>query len=253
MRNKKYYFLFLFILFFTKLSAQYPTVRERIINLPNFDEKVLHYGYFVGFNTYDFKFEYPSGYYKTNNFEDIQVESKTGFNVGLIGDLRINEYFNLRLEPGLVYSQRDLIYPNLPAFGINCGLFEDCPPTPDQIREVKSTYIHIPLLIKMSAKRINNYKPYITFGVSTDFNLTSNEKNTDDNSSNVFRTVTNSLNYELGLGFDFYLYYFKFSPSIRGIFSLQNEIIPDADIDSPWTGNLNKMLSRGLVINFTFE
>ena len=34
---------------------------------------------------------------------------------------------------------------------------------------------------------------------------------------------------------------------------LQNEIIPDADIDSPWTGNLNKMLSRGLVINFTFE
>ena len=226
-----------------ELNAQYPSFREKIINLPNFDEKPLHYGYYVGFNSYDFKFEYTDDYYRINKFPDTQVESFTGFNVGLVGDLRISKFFNLRLEPGLLYNQRNLIYPDLP-------LFES---ENDLIREVKSTYIHIPLLIKMSAKRINNFKPYITFGVSADYNLSSNSKNTDDNSSNVFRTVSNNINYELGLGFDFYLYYFKFSPSIRGVFSLQNEIIPDYEIDSPWTGNIKNMFSRGFVINFTFE
>ena len=241
--HKTYYLLILFFLFISKVDGQYPAVRERIINLPNFDEKFLHYGYYVGVNSYDYKFEYINDYYRVNNYPDVQIESMTGFNVGLIGDIRINKYFNLRLEPGLLYSQRNLIYPDLPFFQSENDL----------IREVKSTYIHIPLLIKMSAKRINNFKPYVTFGISSDYNLSSNSKNTDDNSSNVFRTVSKSFNYELGLGFDFYLYYFKFSPSIRGVFSMQNELIPDYDNSSPWTSNLKNMFSRGFVINFTFE
>ncbi|MDG2371553.1 MAG: porin family protein [Flavobacteriaceae bacterium] len=244
LKHKTYYLLILSSLFIiTKVYGQYPTVKERIINLPNFDEKFLHYGYYVGVNSYDYKFEYINDYYRVNNYPDVQIESMTGFNVGLIGDIRINKYFNLRLEPGLLYSQRNLIYPDLPFFESENDL----------IREVKSTYIHIPLLIKMSAKRINNFKPYVTFGISSDYNLSSNSKNTDDNSSNVFRTLSKSFNYEIGLGFDFYLYYFKFSPSIRGVFSMQNELIPDYDDNSPWTSNLKNMFSRGFVINFTFE
>tara|TARA_B100001057_G_scaffold499271_1_gene609304 strand:+ start:18491 stop:19225 length:735 start_codon:yes stop_codon:yes gene_type:complete len=241
--NLKKYFYFSFLLLAIGLKGQYSSVRERITNLPNFDEKILHYGYYVGTNSYDFKFEYIDNYYRLNNYNDIQVNSSSGFNVGLIGDLRINKYFNLRLEPGLLYTQRDLVYPSLPIFDSENDL----------IREVKSTYIHIPLLIKISAKRINNFKPYITFGISTDYNLSSNSRNTDDNSSNVFRTNSKSFNYELGFGFDFYLYYFKFSPSIRGIFSLNNELISDYDLNSPWTSNIKNMYSRGLVINFTFE
>ncbi len=241
--NLKYLFIIIFISLITKVYGQYPTIRERIINLPNFDEKVLHYGYYVGINSYDYKFEYIPDYYRLNNYPDVQVESTTGFNVGLIGDLRINKYFNLRIEPGLIYSQRNLLYPDLPIFESENDL----------IREIKSTYIHIPLLIKLNAKRINNFKPYITFGISADYNLSSNSKNTDDNSSNVFRTISNGLNYELGFGFDFYLYYFKFSPSIRGVFSIQNELIPDFNENSPWTSNINNMFSRGILINFTFE
>ena len=90
-------------------------------------------------------------------------------------------------------------------------------------------------------------------GFSTDFNLSSNKKNSDDNFSNVFRTTSSNINYELGFGFDFYLTYFKFSPSIRGIFSIENELIPDSNPTSPWTGNIINMFSRGVAINFTFE
>ena len=77
--------------------AQYPTVREKIINIPTFDDRLLHYGYFVGINSYDFKFSYEKDYY-ADKFKDVEVQSKSGFNVGLIGDLRVNKYINIRIE-----------------------------------------------------------------------------------------------------------------------------------------------------------
>lgn len=230
-------------LFANAVHSQYPVVRERLINLPSFDKKPVHYGYFLGVNQYDFKFEYIQNYYKELMLKDIAVEQQKGFSVGLIGDLRINEYMNLRFEPGLFYNKRDLIYPE----------YEEFTKENDRYRDIKSTYIHLPLLLKISTKRINNFRPFIVGGFSTDFNLSSNQKNSDDNASNVFRVMSQNINYELGLGFDFYLYYFKFSPSLRGIFSMQNELIPDNDPESPWTGKINNMFSRGVALIITFE
>lgn len=249
---------FSLFLFGTQLSyAQYYKVGERIKHLQNFDKKTLHYGYFFGFNNFGFDISYAENYsaprarYFPQNkrglgLPDIELVKNTGFNVGLVGDLRLGNYFNLRLEPGLYYTQRDLIYPNETP-----GLTSDN----DFIREVKSTYIHIPLLIKFSAERINNWKPYLVGGVSTSFNLSSNSKNNDDNFNNIFRMESQSFNYEVGFGIDFYLVYFKFSPSIRGIFSIHNELIYDnpSNGPSPWTSNITSLLSQGIVINLTFE
>jgi hypothetical protein len=240
--NRIKYVLIAF-LFANAVHSQYPVVRERLINLPSFDKKPVHYGYFFGVNQYDFKFEYIQNYYKELMLKDIAVEQQKGFSVGLIGDLRINEYMNLRFEPGLFYNKRDLIYPEYAEFTKEN----------DRYRDIKSTYIHLPLLLKISTKRINNFRPFIVGGFSTDFNLSSNQKNSDDNASNVFRVMSQNINYELGLGFDFYLYYFKFSPSLRGIFSMQNELFPDNDPESPWTGKINNMFSRGVALIITFE
>src|SRR5690606_26165210 len=171
---------------------------------------------------------------------DIEVQTSAGFNVGLIGNLRINDYFDLRLEPGLYYTERNLIYPG----------FEE---ERDYLREVKSTYIHIPLLLKVSTKRLNNFKPFLVGGFSTSVNLTSNETNPEDNSVGRFRMTKNTYYYELGFGIDFYLFWFKFTPSIRGVFALSDELIRDEDPNSPYTSNIDKLSSRGVFINFTFQ
>ncbi|WP_340075596.1 porin family protein [Leptobacterium sp. I13] len=229
---KKCFFLLVIFLIVLPLKAQFK--RDPIINLENFDKQRVHWGYFLGFNQYDFKFNYKE------NLGDVLVSKSIGFNVGLIGDLRINDYFNLRLEPGLYYTQRNLGFP-----GFTQG--------DDFLREVKSTYIHVPLLIKASAKRYRNFKPYVVGGVSTSINLGSGEKSPDDNSNGTFRMKSTTYYYEVGFGIDFYLFYFKFSPSIRGVFAINDELVPDADPNSPWTSNIDKMASRGIFINFTFE
>lgn len=208
--------------------------KNPIINLENFDKQRVHWGYYLGFNSYDFKFDYLSV------AKDIEVQTTTGFNVGLIGNLRIIEHLDLRFEPGLYYAQRNLIYPNI----------EDAF---DRKREVRSTYINFPLLLKFSSKRLGNIRPYLIGGVSQSMNLGSNSKAKDDNYNERWRMKKMTGNYEMGFGIDLYFEYFKFSPSIRGVFGMDDELIRDNTPESPWTGNVASMKTRGIFINFAFH
>lgn len=223
----------LLILASPKSTAQFG--KDPILNLQNEDLKFLNWGYYLGFNQYDFQFEY-----KDDIGRDILVDKSIGFNVGLIGELRINEFLDARFEPGLLYTARTLGFPG----------FDN---QADAIREVRSTYIRFPLLLKASTRRLGNWKPFIVGGVYASTNLGSKEDSLDDNSSGEFRMKQNVYGYELGFGIDFYTEYFKFSPSIRGVFALTDELVPDNDPNSPWTGNINAMRTRGIFINLTFE
>ncbi|WP_269686536.1 porin family protein [Flavobacterium lacustre] len=231
-------FVFLLLLSLTiKGHAQFTKSifsKDPIINLETWQQQRLYFGFYLGFNSYDFKMDY-----KTVG-PDIQVKKTTGFNVGLVADLKLQEYINLRFEPGLYYTKRDLFYPNFTTEN-------------DALREVNSTYIHFPLLLKFSSLRTGNVRPYLLGGLSATLNLSSNSKSLDDNLEQRFRVKAWTPNYELGFGIDIFSEYFILSPSIRGVFGLNDELIRDKDPASPWTGNIESMKSRAIFINFTFH
>lgn len=241
---KNLFFLIAFLFVCQSASAQLFS-KEKVVKDANsgkgsLDNDLFSWGYYVGFNSYDFNFDY------VQNKEDIQVKKSTGFNVGLIGNMRINKFLDLRLEPGLSITTRVLEYPESYFQGMEFT-------SSDLEREIKSTYIYVPLLLKFSTKRLNNFKPFIVGGLSTALNLSSNQDNPDDNSAGKFRTKKSMYFYELGFGIDFYLHNFKFTPSIRGVFALNDELVRDADPDSPWTSNIETMKTRGVFINLTFQ
>lgn len=227
----------LFILFSLSTQAQFGTSifsKDPIVNLENFDKQRVYWGYFLGFSSFDFKTDYkvPG--------QDINVKGNTGFNVGLVGVLRLHEYVELRFEPGLYYASRTLTYP---------GFTNER----DALREVKATYIDFPLMLKFSSLRTGNVRPYLLGGVGTTLNLSSNSKSKDDNSEQKFRVKPWTQNYTFGFGIDLYFEYFKFSPSIRGVFGFNDELIRDDDPNSPWTGNIESLKTRAVLINFTFH
>lgn len=230
---KKRVFICLFILASTFLNAQ----RERVENLPNFDKRKLHYGFYLGLNQNDFKLNL-----RNSNVQnaDITVSPSSGFNVGLIADLRLHKNLNLRLEPGLMTNSKTIYFNHLST-------------RRDSVRDVSSTFLHVPLILKFSTDRYKNIRPYILGGISYDYNFTSNQNNQDDNSAGQFRMQTHNFMYEVGIGIDIYLYFFKFSPSIRGVFALNNEIKYDDDPNSQWTAPVNFMGTRGIFINLAFE
>ncbi|MFN3967674.1 porin family protein [Flavobacterium sp.] len=229
--------ILLFIFFTLSAQAQFGTSifsKDPIVNLENFDKQRVYWGYFLGFSSFDFKTDYkvPG--------QDINVKGNSGFNVGLVGVLRLQEYIELRFEPGLYYASRTLTYP---------GFTNER----DALREVKATYIDFPLILKFSSLRTGNVRPYLLGGVGTTLNLSSNSKSKDDNSEQKFRVKPWTQNYTLGFGIDLYFEYFKFSPSIRGVFGFNDELIRDDDPNSPWTGNIESLKTRAVLINFTFH
>ncbi len=219
---------------------------EKILKLPSFDKPLFHYGFYLGLNNNGYKVSYkPSGFDSSN--PEVEVSSSVGFNVGLIADLRLHNNINLRFEPGLMSNTKTLVFNHItPPSGGSDNI---------KTREVGATYLHLPLILKLSTNRINNFRPYILGGVAYDYNFSSNESNSDDNFAGEFRTSTSNLMYELGIGVDFYLSYFKFSPSIRGVFAINNELVRDGQRPggSQWTDPIDFLGTRGIFLHLSFE
>lgn len=208
------------LLFSGGIHAQFSD--DRVKNIPTEDDKKLNWGYFLGLNRYGFAIEYEA---TAASIDQIVVAEQTGFQVGLIGEYRINNFTDLRLEPGLVISSRTL--ENL----------SDLP-------KAKSTYINLPLLLKVSAQRFANVKPYVVAGPSVSINLNSQEKTIPQ--ADVLPTKTLNYGYELGVGVDLYMPYFKFSPSIRGVFGQSNELASTLP-------GVQGIYTRGVFLMLTFE
>ena len=209
---------------------------SQFTNLPNFDEKDLRFGYFIGTNQYDYKI-----IYKENQEYPISVERSNGLNVGLIGELKLNKNLRLSFEPGLHSNNKKLVFNERQNF-TNYN---------DTLWTIKSNNIHFPLLLKYSSKRLNNLRPYLKGGIAASINLSEIESTLENYSIDNFEFAKFNVFYELSFGIDFYLRYFKFSPSIRGIFSFKNEL-PDGIPSNPWTRNLKKMFTRAIFINLSF-
>jgi opacity protein-like surface antigen len=232
--------IFFFIISFSMVLSASSQKRRNVDNLPTFDDPKIHYGFYLGINQNDFKVNY-----RPSNFPNTIVEIKPtlGFNVGLIADFRVHKNVNLRFEPGLISNSKTIYFNNSPTLNTER----------DSIREIGSTYLHLPLVFKFSSDRWNNVRPYVLAGVSYDHNFSSNQENSDDNFSGEFRMKTSNFMYELGVGVDIYLSFFKFSPSIRGVFAMNRELIDDNNSNSPWTSPINIFSTRGVFLNFSFE
>ena len=267
----RFFILFLFLCLSSQGYSQWIFGKNPYINKQDWDKQRVHWGYYLGFNSYDFKINYDKDYFKqmeeyekahqkeyTKDYKEVQVTSSIGFNVGLVGNLRLFEYLDLRFEPGLYYNRRELTYPasTMHQYATqNLGMTSVSTNELGRMakREVNATYIHLPLLLKFSSKRTGNIRPYLLGGLSADLNLTSNNKSERDNSEGNWRAKKWTTNYELGVGVDIYFPYFKFSPSLRGVFGLDNEMVPDNNPNSPWTSQITSMKTRGIFINFTFH
>ncbi|PHR69696.1 MAG: PorT protein [Lutibacter sp.] len=224
-------FICLTCIVINKINAQKEVIEYHLDE----DAKTIYWGYYLGLNKKDFKINYKD----TNTF--VEVAPSYGFNVGLIGGWNFHKNLSLRIEPGLSSNTKVLAFTN-----ISGG-------ERDSIRKVGATYLHFPLLLKLQTNRLGNTRPYVIGGVSYDYNFSSNENNPDDNSSGEFRMKSNNFGYEIGLGVDIYLPYFIFSPSIRGTFAINNELVPDNDPNSQWTGQIDYLGTRGVFINLAFH
>lgn len=213
---------------------------DKVLNRPYADLRRWHLGFSVGLHTQDLNFAHSG--YVTDAGESWFVEQPSfqpGFCVNGLFDVRLNNWFNVRLSPGLYYGSRDLRLRN-----VN---------TDEELRQnLKSTYIVLPVDLKYSALRYRNARPYISGGVMPAFNLTRK-------ANDYLRLKPMDLYLTVGLGCDIYFPYFKFIPEIKFCFGIidvidheRNDLVDDP-MGQRFTKSIKKATSQMVVLTFYFE
>lgn len=212
---------------------------RKVQNKPYIDYRRLHYGFFVGLHAQDMEFV-NNGYVTENGecwYADI-AQYNPGFTVGVLADLRLGTYLSLRALPTMHFGQNSIVFREQ-----NSGEISR--------QQVKTTYISLPLHLKCSAERFNNYRPYITAGVSPMLNLTVKKQK---------QLLLKKFDFmvEIGAGCDFYLPYFKLIPELKFAFSLLDVLEKDRSdlLDEnylKYTHSVDKVASKMIVLSFYFE
>lgn len=230
--NKIYILVLSFILSHNLFAQRYNVP----LNLPNYDNKTVHFGFLVGLNTLDFKIT------PVTNVEDrlfvIKSQSQKGFNLGVVSNFRLGRNMDLRAIPTLSLAERRILY----------TLNENTILT-DENKKIESTFVELPLSLKYKSDRYNNGRSYIITGLKYSLDLAS-QRNIDDEGFELVKLKSHDISYEIGLGFDFYLPYFKFSPEFKANFGLPNVLVQD---DSIYSRSIKSMKTRGFTVSFTFE
>ena len=169
----------------------------------------------------------------------VQTKPTYSFGAGLIGRMRLNDNFDLRIEPGLQFVERELTF-NTQSY--------------DQVRRVKSTYVDIPIMLEIHADRWYNSRPYAAAGLNYMVNLQSNSSAAEDNQQGIFRSTTHNFAWSAEAGIQFYFSRFKLTPAFRGTFAFNNEIVADNAGTPPyWTAAISTMQTRAFMFVLKFE
>jgi len=173
---------------------------RKVQNKPYIDFRRLHYGFFIGVHAQDMEFA-NNGFVTENGetwYADI-ANYNPGFSVGVLADLRLNTYMSLRAIPTM-------------HFGQNTVRFREQNSGETSKQSLKTTYIAVPVHVKFAAERFNNYRPYVTAGVSPMWNLTVKKQQ---------QLLLKKFDFmiEVGFGCDFYLPFFKLIPELKFSFS----------------------------------
>lgn len=235
------YFIF-FIVFSLMLSEVYAQKRKSE-NLPNFDLRMFHFGFLIGFNSAHMELQRSGPVNNTDSLHVIAVDPQSGFNLGIVSSFSLARYLKLRFVPTLSFAQRNLEY----YYKLSNNDFVTV------IKPIESTYVEFPLLLKYKSKRLNNFSAYLIGGGKYSIDLVADEG--IDNSKNnpdevVIKMKRNTFQFEIGTGFDFFLEYFKFGIELKMSYTLQNTLIQDNTI---YSSPLEKLQPRMFSLSFTFE
>lgn len=225
---------------FAPMRAQHQ-VGVKTQNLPNFDKRKFHFGFLLSYNTSDFfvKFD-PQAPFRDSLLVMDHI-SQPGFNLGIVSSFNLNDHFSLRFLPSLSFQDRFLQYQFLKPDG-RIAYFQ---------KQVESTYLEFPLLVKFRSERINNFAVYMLGGGKFGIDMASKDDvNNEIDDEIVVKLQRYDYSVEAGAGVDMFLPYFKFGVELKLGIGIPNLLIDD---DTRFSRPLQSLRSKVWMLTFTFE
>jgi hypothetical protein len=227
--------LLLLVVFLQVNTAQ---AQRHILNMPEHDEKKYYFGITFGMNSSTYKIKFSQNFAENDTFKSILAGSAPGFNLGLMGNMRMSNHFDLRFVPSLAFAEKKLTLLMTTPGGDSTST-----------RSIESIYMHLPLQLKFKSDRIYNFRFYAIGGGKLDIDMAANARSrrTDE----FLKVKPIDIGYELGVGFEFYNPNFIFSPEIKMSEGLMNQQYKDGRI--PLSNAIQGLRTRMIVISIHLE
>lgn len=213
----------------------------------------MHFGFALAYNKTDFRIHtvknsaFPDTVIAgvTYGMKSVYAKSDPGFALGIISDFRLHEYIRLRFTPNISFASRSLEYTLQNGTRDSTKLFK---------KSVESTFIILPLEIKLQSKRLDNFGAYIIGGGGYTLDLVSKKKGQAVGGANelddAVQLKRDDFFYSAGAGVDFYLEYFKLGLEVKVIQGTRNLIQP---LNNIFTKSIDKVNSKMVIFSVTFE
>lgn len=213
----------------------FPLASQAQLNYLEYLNKKLYFGIMLGFNTSNFKITHSEDFIYSDSVLSVSSARGPGFNLGIITNLKLSKYFDLRFIPTLSFGGKELKYVMIDSSIAN--------------KSIESINIEFPVEVRFKSQPIKDIRLYVLTGLKYSIDLASNAKarRADDQ----VKVGRNDLAYELGFGIQFFFPLFIFSPEIKitngfiNVHSKNHTLIYSRVID--------KLFSRGIIFSLHFE
>ncbi len=195
----------------------------------------IHFGITLGYSSSNFKIVHSDSFNYHDSVLIVESPRKPGLNIGIVSNLRIGKYLDIRFIPALSFAEKKLRYVIVQDSVINM--------------KIESIYIDFPLSLKFKSDRVKNFRMYLLAGGKYSLDMASNAE--ARNAEGIVKINPYDISAEAGFGFEFYFPMFKFSPELKfsyGIFDIhsKNDKLMYSDV-------IERLLTRAFLISFHFE
>ncbi|PIY07924.1 MAG: hypothetical protein COZ18_14935 [Flexibacter sp. CG_4_10_14_3_um_filter_32_15] len=244
--------LFIFLLFGISFSVlaqntnkkkpvnQDKKLKDKNLNIPNYDSKPLHYGFILGMHYATFRIDYSDYFVKNEDTTIALLPQRTfsNFAVGMIIDLPMAEQWNFRFTPTVGLYEYSVTHKQLER---STGKYIDT-----QV-PVESVFFDFPILFKYKSLRRNNNRLYMIGGVVPSIKVGGRKQR--DNKE-AFGVEDYNLEVTYGLGWDHYFGFFKFAPELRFTHGIANMNLRNQSV---YFRNIDRMTTHKVSLLFHFE
>ena len=187
------------------LCLSFVSSAQRELNMEEHDYKPYYFGISLGLNRGSFHSELHPSYLYQDSILTAEPTWSAGFNLGLSATARLNKRFELRFNPQLIFTERNVQYNLRYRDGIdNLYLVQ---------KKVESVITSFPFQLRFMSDRIGNFRVYMMGGGKIDMDLASNAqaRKADD----MLKIQRMDYGFEAGVGFKFYYPSFILAPEIK--------------------------------------
>ncbi len=210
-------------------------------NYMDFNQKPYYFGITLGYNQSQFKINRSPTFVLNDSFRVVQPLAGPGFNLGVVSNLKIGEYFDVRFLPTLSFAERNIVYRRT----------AEKNPIITQKQGFDAVLVEMPFHLRYKSAPYKDKRLFVIAGVKYTYDVASTSKSKAGERGEIIRISPTDFSFEVGAGVQIYYPYFIFSPEIKFSRGMNNMLIYNGSLQKSTI--LEQIISQAFTLSFHFE